>query len=83
MIIIYLYSPEGNVTDVAVNSDFTIEKIKMIVIKHFYGHDAAKTSSQFRLIHLSKFKQLTDRCSVNDEEINEHGKTLINYTFYI
>ncbi|XP_029054167.2 ubiquitin-associated domain-containing protein 1 isoform X3 [Osmia bicornis bicornis] len=70
-------SLEGNVTDVAVNSDFTIEKIKIIVIKHFYGHDAAKTSSQFRLINLSKFKQLTDRCSVNDEEINEHDELIL------
>ncbi|XP_034192294.1 kip1 ubiquitination-promoting complex subunit 2 isoform X2 [Osmia lignaria lignaria] len=70
-------SLEGNVTDVAVNSDFTIEKIKINVIKHFYGHDTAKTSSQFRLIHLSKFKQLTDRCSVNDEEINEHDELIL------
>ncbi|XP_012152113.1 kip1 ubiquitination-promoting complex subunit 2 isoform X3 [Megachile rotundata] len=29
-------SLEGNITDVTVNADFTIEKIKIIVIKHFY-----------------------------------------------
>ncbi|XP_003708130.1 kip1 ubiquitination-promoting complex subunit 2 isoform X1 [Megachile rotundata] len=70
-------SLEGNITDVTVNADFTIEKIKIIVIKHFYGNDIAKTSSQFRLIHSSKFKQLVDTNSVNDEEINEHDELML------
>lgn len=68
-----LYSLQGNVADITVTPDLTIEKIKAIVMKHFYAHGTTKMPSQFRLVHSSKFKQLVDGNSVNDEGIREHG----------
>lgn len=72
-----LFSLEGNVADIAVKPHFTIQKVKTIVMKHFYGNDTSKIPSQYRLIHFLKFKQLVDDCSVTDEEIKEHGSILI------
>ncbi|KZC11611.1 Ubiquitin-associated domain-containing protein 1 [Dufourea novaeangliae] len=69
---INIISLEGNVANITVKPDFTIEKTKTIVIKHFYGHDKTKLPSQFHLIHSTKFKQLTDDNNIHDEQINEH-----------
>ncbi|XP_076669804.1 kip1 ubiquitination-promoting complex subunit 2 isoform X1 [Andrena cerasifolii] len=74
---INVISLQGNVADITVTPDLTIEKIKAIVMKHFYDHDTTKMLSQFRLVHPSKFRQLVDGNSVNDEGIREHDKLIL------
>lgn len=74
---ISIISLEGNVADIAVKPHFTIQKVKTIVMKHFYGNDTSKIPSQYRLIHFLKFKQLVDDCSVTDEEIKEHDELIL------
>ncbi|XP_076242778.1 kip1 ubiquitination-promoting complex subunit 2 [Calliopsis andreniformis] len=74
---ISVVSLEGNVANITVKSDFTIERIKTIVMKHFYGNDSTKIPSQYRLIHSFKFKQLGDNSNVNDEEIKEHDELIL------
>lgn len=70
-------SLEGNVLGIGVRPDFTIEKIKEMAMKHFYGQDIPKPSSQFRLIHSSKFKQLIDAKNVDDQEIYEGDELIL------
>ncbi|KAK2577325.1 hypothetical protein KPH14_003454 [Odynerus spinipes] len=70
-------SLEGDVLGIGVKPDFTIEKIKEIAMKHFYGQDISKPISQFRLIHSSKFKQLIDDKNVDDQEIDEHDELIL------
>lgn len=70
-------SLEGDILGIGVKPDFTIEKIKEIAMKHFYGQDIPKPISQFRLIHSSKFKQLIDDKNVNDQDIDEHDELLL------
>lgn len=68
---------EGHVLDVGVRTDFTVKKIKEMAMKHFYGQDISKSTSKYRLIHSSKFKQLIDDKNIDDQEIDEHGEFLI------
>lgn len=70
---IFLYSMEGNVLDVTVKPNFTVENIKKIAVIHFYGQDTTKPISRYRLVHSSKFRQLVDENYVDDEDINEYG----------
>ncbi|XP_031845622.1 kip1 ubiquitination-promoting complex subunit 2 isoform X3 [Nomia melanderi] len=74
---INIISLEGNIANITVKPDFTIEKTKTMVMKHLYGNDKTKIPSKFRLIHSSKFKQLIDSNSINDEQINEHDTLML------
>ncbi|XP_028046643.1 ubiquitin-associated domain-containing protein 1 isoform X2 [Monomorium pharaonis] len=65
-------STEGNVLDVTIKPNFTVENIKKIAVVHFYGQDTTKPISRYRLVHSSKFKQLVDANYVDDEDINEY-----------
>jgi len=69
----FLYSIEGNVLDVTVKPNFTVENIKKIAVVHFYGQDTTKPISHYRLVHSSKFKQLVDENYIDDEDVNEYG----------
>lgn len=70
-------SLEGNVLGVTVKPDFTIERLKVIAMKNFYGQDTSKPSSHFRLVHSSKFKQLVDDSTMDDEEINAYDELML------
>ncbi|XP_039306988.1 ubiquitin-associated domain-containing protein 1 isoform X1 [Solenopsis invicta] len=70
-------STEGNVLDVTVKPNFTVENIKKIAVVHFYGQDTTKPISRYRLVHSSKFKQLADENYVDDEGINEYDELLL------
>lgn len=70
-------STEGNVMDVTVKPNFTVENIKKIAVVHFYGQDTTKPVSRYRLAHSSKFKQLADENCVADEDINEYDELLL------
>lgn len=70
-------SMEGHVLDVGVRTDFTVKKIKEMAMKHFYGQDISKSTSKYRLIHSSKFKQLIDDKNIDDEEIDEHDELIL------
>lgn len=59
-----------------VTSDMTINNIKNIAIKHFYGDDKSRSPTNFRLVHTSEFKWLIDDHSVINEKVNENGKTI-------
>lgn len=54
----------------------TINNIKNIAIKHFYGDDKSRSPINFRLVHTSEFKWLIDDHSVINEKVNENGKTI-------
>ncbi|XP_025075026.1 ubiquitin-associated domain-containing protein 1 [Pogonomyrmex barbatus] len=70
-------SIEGNVVDVTVKPDFTVGNIKKIAVIHFYGQNATKPISCYRLVHSSKFKQLADENYVDNEDINEYDELLL------
>lgn len=70
-------SLQGNVLNVAVKPDFTIGRIKGIAMKHFYGQDNSKRTFQYRLVHSSRFKQLEDDSTIEDEEICEYDELLL------
>ncbi|XP_011870110.1 PREDICTED: ubiquitin-associated domain-containing protein 1 [Vollenhovia emeryi] len=74
---INVISIEGNVLDVTVKPNFTVENIKKIAVVHFYGRDATKPISRYRLVHSSKFKQLADENYIDDEDINECDELLL------
>ncbi|XP_077257546.1 kip1 ubiquitination-promoting complex subunit 2 [Temnothorax americanus] len=74
---INVISIEGNVLDVTVKPNFTVENIKKIAVVHFYGQDTIKPISRYRLVHSSKFKQLADENYVDDEDINEYDELLL------
>ncbi|TGZ51700.1 Ubiquitin-associated domain-containing protein 1 [Temnothorax longispinosus] len=74
---INVISIEGNVLDVTVKPNFTVENIKKIAVVHFYGQDTTKPISRYRLVHSSKFKQLADENYVDDEDINEYDELLL------
>lgn len=74
---INIISLEGNVGDITVEPHFSIERVKTIALKHFYGDDAFFMPSEVHLIHSSKFKQLADVSDINDEEISEHDTLLL------
>lgn len=67
-------SLDGGVLYVAVTMEYTIEKIKTVAIEHFYGHDKSKTPTQYRLVHGTLLKPLTDERNLNQEEISESGE---------
>ncbi|XP_017789594.1 PREDICTED: ubiquitin-associated domain-containing protein 1-like [Habropoda laboriosa] len=77
LIVINVISPEGNTASFNITPDMTINKIKNIVIKHFYGDDESKKLIKFRLIHTFKFKWLIDDYSVTDEEINKNDELML------
>lgn len=64
------------ITNFNITSDMTINAIKNIAIKHFYGDDTLRNPSDFRLIHSTKFKCLIDNYNIINENINENGKIL-------
>ncbi|XP_012230717.1 ubiquitin-associated domain-containing protein 1 [Linepithema humile] len=70
-------SLEGNVMDVTVKPDSTVENIKKTALMHFYGQDTTKSISRYRLVHSSKFKQLVDENYVDDEDVNEYDELLL------
>jgi hypothetical protein len=65
---------EGDVLNVAVTQEFLIEKVKSIATEHFYGHDKTKMASQFRLIHGTVLKSLSEEKTLREEEISVSGK---------
>ncbi|XP_058792490.1 ubiquitin-associated domain-containing protein 1 isoform X2 [Phymastichus coffea] len=75
--LINVISLDGGVLYVAVTMEYTIEKVKSIAIEHFYGHDKSKTPSQYRLVHGTLLKALTDEMSLNQEEISESDELLL------
>ncbi|KYM84189.1 Ubiquitin-associated domain-containing protein 1 [Atta colombica] len=74
---INVISIEGNVLDVAIKPNFTVENIKKIAVVHFYGQDTTKSISNYRLVHSTKFVQLKDENYVSDEDINEYDELLL------
>ncbi|XP_018350544.1 PREDICTED: ubiquitin-associated domain-containing protein 1 [Trachymyrmex septentrionalis] len=74
---INVISIEGNVLDVAIKPNFTVENIKKIAVVHFYGQDTTKSISNYRLVHSTKFVQLKDETYVRDEDINEYDELLL------
>ncbi|KAG5307425.1 CCD25 protein, partial [Acromyrmex insinuator] len=74
---INVISIEGNVLDVAIKSNFTVENIKKTAVVHFYGQDTTKSISNYRLVHSTKFVQLKDENYVSDEDINECDELLL------
>ncbi|XP_018306539.1 ubiquitin-associated domain-containing protein 1 [Mycetomoellerius zeteki] len=74
---IKVISIEGNVLDVAIKPNFTVENIKKIAVVHFYGQDTTKSISNYRLVHSIKFVQLKDENYVSDEDINECDELLL------
>lgn len=46
-----------------------------MAVKHFYGQDASKPASNFRLAHVAKIKQLADNRLIGEEGVSELGKT--------
>lgn len=58
---------------VTVRSDNTIENIKSVAVKHFYGYDTTRPASNFQLIHAAKIKQLSDEETLQNEGIVESG----------
>ncbi|XP_076296138.1 kip1 ubiquitination-promoting complex subunit 2 [Lasioglossum baleicum] len=75
--LINVISPEGHVANVTVQPNLTIEKIKTLAMKQLYGNDKTKEPSQFRLVHLSKFKQLSNGNNISDEEIRQNDSLLL------
>lgn len=63
--------------EILVKSDFTIEKVKSIATKHFYGQDTSKRIFDFRLIHMTKYKQLYNDRKIEDEDIKESDELLL------
>nr|XP_033326390.1 ubiquitin-associated domain-containing protein 1 isoform X2 [Megalopta genalis] len=75
--LINVISPEGNVANITVKPNFTIEKVKTLAMKQLYGNDKTKVPSQFRLIHSSKFQKLVDGNNINDEQVKENDTLLL------
>ncbi|XP_026668799.1 ubiquitin-associated domain-containing protein 1 [Ceratina calcarata] len=74
---INIISPEGKIKSINVTSDMTINKIKNTGLKHFYSDNASRNSANYRLIHTSKFTELTDSNSVSDEKISQNDELLL------
>ncbi|KAK0166474.1 hypothetical protein PV328_004894 [Microctonus aethiopoides] len=70
-------SLEGEIIDVLVKPDYTIEKLKSIATKHFYGSDSSKLPSNFHLVHPNKIKQLADENNLIDEEVNASDELIM------
>lgn len=63
--------------EIMIKPNCTIQYIKLKALREFYGESGlVKLSSLCRLIHLNKFKQLSDDCNVSDEDISENGNYL-------
>ncbi|XP_020288199.1 ubiquitin-associated domain-containing protein 1 isoform X2 [Pseudomyrmex gracilis] len=74
---INIISIEGNILDVTVKPNFTIENLKKIAVMHFYGQEVNKSSSCYSLVHSSKCRRLVDSNYIDDEEINEYDELLL------
>nr|ACE75347.1 ubiquitin-associated domain-containing protein [Glyptapanteles indiensis] len=70
-------SLEGDLLDVLVKPDFSVDKLKSIAIKHFYNQDPSKVSSGFHLIHAEHIRQLSDDSSLVDENIAASDELLM------
>lgn len=68
---------EGDVIGVAVKPDFTIEKLKLIATKNFYGNDTTKTITNIRLIHAEKLYHLADDKKLNDENVKSSDEIMM------
>ncbi|XP_032455431.1 ubiquitin-associated domain-containing protein 1 isoform X2 [Nasonia vitripennis] len=75
--LINVISLDGGVLYVAVTLDFTVDKVKSIATEHFYGHDKTRPASQFRLVHATMLKPLTDEKNLGEEEISESDELLL------
>lgn len=53
--------------------DFTVDKLKSIALKHFYGDEGVKSSAKYYLVHVSKCTKLTGEHTVKDAEISNAG----------
>ncbi|XP_015521916.2 ubiquitin-associated domain-containing protein 1 [Neodiprion pinetum] len=72
-----IISLEGHVFGINIKPDFTIEKIKAVATKHFYGQDTSKPSSCFRLVHATKLKSLSDEKKAEEEGIEKFDELLM------
>ncbi|XP_043790072.1 ubiquitin-associated domain-containing protein 1 isoform X2 [Apis laboriosa] len=76
-LLINIISPEGMITNFNITSDMTINAIKNIAIKYFYGDNTSRNPSDFRLIHSTKFKCLLDNYNITNENINENEELML------
>ncbi|XP_008560337.1 ubiquitin-associated domain-containing protein 1 [Microplitis demolitor] len=70
-------SLEGDVLDVAAKPDFTVEKLKTIAIKFFYGPDSSKVSSNYHLIDAGRIRRLSDDSNLVEENIGADDELLM------
>lgn len=61
--------------------EFTIDKLKLMALSHFFNPlDSIKVSDRYKLILVSQNRPLPDESTIRDEEIRENGKTsLLKY----
>ncbi|XP_050580412.1 ubiquitin-associated domain-containing protein 1 isoform X1 [Bombus affinis] len=76
-LVLNIISLEGMIMKFNVTSDMTINNIKIIAIKHFYGDDKSRSPTNFRLVHTSEFKWLIDDLSVINEKVNENDELML------
>lgn len=60
-----------------VKPDYTIEKLKVMATKHFYGSDSSKSPSNFHLVHTDKIKQLTEENNLVEEDVHASDELLM------
>ncbi|XP_043280301.1 ubiquitin-associated domain-containing protein 1 [Venturia canescens] len=79
-------SLEGGVLGVNVKPNFTVQRVKNIATKHFYGYQdtiskqSTSTSnpvSKYRLVHAAGRKQLSDEQIIGDEDIKSADELIL------
>ncbi|XP_063985352.1 ubiquitin-associated domain-containing protein 1 [Diachasmimorpha longicaudata] len=70
-------SLEGEILQIPSKPDYTIEKLKSIAARHFYGSDGSRPPSTLRLIHPHNLKPLVDTKQLSEEEIKPSDSLLL------
>ncbi|XP_012270240.1 ubiquitin-associated domain-containing protein 1 [Orussus abietinus] len=74
---VYVISLEGTVTSISVKPDITIEKLKSLATKHFYGHDTSRSLNHYRLIHVTRSERLDDDRKISEEDIVSYDELML------
>lgn len=54
--------------------EFTVDKLKLMALSHFFNPiDSIKVSDRYKLILVSQNRPLPDESTIRDEEIRENG----------
>lgn len=70
----------GSAWEVEIDPEYTVEKLKSLALRHFYNliDETNKASAQYKLIHPSQDRRLSNEFSLSKEGIEDEGQFGVN-----